>query len=304
MAEDAEFRWEESLDLRRLRQFLCVAECGGFSRAAARLHVSQQALSSSVAKLESELGVTLLDRSGRQVSVTEAGEALREGATALLAASRVLTRQVRDAAAAQRRPFVVAHTPAVTSEEVHELLAPVRTARPELSIMAKAMFPGDLAPALRDGSVDVALRRGIAASRTLASATIAYHRLRVAVARDHRLAGRSTVGIGELRTERIVVWAPPGSSFYTDFILSACRRAGFEPELVVDRVQGTAPVTAVVDYPDAVAFVTAPAGSALGGAVVVLELDDPLLTPIQALWLPHTRSAVRDLLTISDNQNL
>ncbi|WP_280495607.1 LysR substrate-binding domain-containing protein, partial [Nocardia farcinica] len=117
----------------------------------------------------------------------------------------------------------------------------------------------------------------------------------------HRLADRTSVAVTELRGERIVVWAPPGASFYTDFILSTCRRAGFEPALVVDRVQGTAPVTAVLDYPDAVAFVTAPRGPALGGSVVVVDVEDPPLTPVQALWLPHTRSAVRDLLTTGTN---
>lgn len=104
----------EPLDSRRLQQFLCVAEVASFSRAAERLHVSQQALSSSVAKLEGQLGVSLFDRSGRQVRLTAAGEALRAGASVLLAAGQVLARQVRDAAAAQQRPFVVAHTPAIT----------------------------------------------------------------------------------------------------------------------------------------------------------------------------------------------
>ena len=113
---------------------------------------------------------------------------------------------------------------------------------------------------------------------------------------DHRLAGRTSVAIRDLRGELVVVWAPPGSSFYTDFILSTFRRAGFEPPIVVNRVQGTPPVTAVLDNPG-VAFVTAPAGPALDGRVVVIELDDPPLAPTQALWLRHTESPIRQLLT-------
>ncbi|MVU81245.1 LysR family transcriptional regulator [Nocardia sp. ET3-3] len=308
---------EEPLDSRRLQQFLCVAESSGFSRAAEQLHLSQQALSSSVAKLESQLGVTLFDRTGRQIRLTAAGEALRDGASALLAAGQVLARQVRDAAAAQRRPFVVAHTPAITAEEVHGVLAPVRAGMPEVAVTVAEMFPQDLEPAVANGSVDLALRRGITMPTALAAAVIAYHPLRVAVARDHRLAGRSGVTIRDLRSERIIIWAPPGRSYYTDFIVSTCRRAGFEPALVVNRIQGTTPATAVLDYPDAVAFVTAAPGDALGGAVRIVEIDDPPLTPVQAVWLPHTRSAIRDLLTTGgdprasapdtlslDNQNL
>lgn len=292
---------EEPLDSRRLQQFLCVAEYSGFSRAAEQLHLSQQALSASVAKLESQLGVTLFDRTGRQVRLTPAGQTLRDGASVLLSAAQVLARQVRDAAAAQRRPFIVAHTPAITAEEVHGLLEPVRRGMPDVSVTAIQMFPKDLETAVLAGTVDLALRRGTTVPGTLAAAVIAYHPLCIAVTRDHRLAGHRAVAIRDLRDERIVVWAPPGTSFYTDFILSTCRRAGFEPTLVVNRIQGTTPATAALDYPDAVAFVTATPGPALGGAVRIVSIDEPPLAPVQAVWLPHTRSAIRDLLTTGDN---
>jgi len=291
---------DEPLDSRRLQQFLCVADSSGFSRAAERLHLSQQALSSSVAKLEAQLGVALFDRTGRQVRLTPAGETLREGASALLAADRILTRQVRDAAAAQRRPFIVAHTPAMTAEEVHSFLEPVRTGMPDVSVTVIQMFPSDLEAGILEGRIDLALRRGITVPKNLAVSIVAYHPLRIGVARGHRLAERRSISVGDLRDERIVVWSPRGSSFYTDFILSTCRRAGFEPSLVVNRIQGTTPCTAVLDYPDAVAFVTAPAGPALDDAVRVVEIEDPPLVPAQAVWLPHTHSVVRDLLTTNN----
>lgn len=293
---------DDPLDLRRLQQFVCVAEQSGFSPAALQLHLSQQALSSSVAKLESHLGVALFDRSSRQVRLTPPGQTLYAGATVLLAAARTLTRQVRDAAVAPPRPFIVGHTPAITAEEVHRLLTPVRTYASEASITAIQHFPDALEQALLEGTIDVAIRRGIATPKNLATAVISYDPLRLAVASTHHLADRTSVTVGELRDERIIVWAPPGSSFYTDFILSTCRRAGFEPSFVVNRVQGTPPVTAVLDN-DAIAFVTASAGPTLDGAVVVVELTDPPLAPAQALWLPHTTSPIRDLLTTSRARN-
>ena len=93
----------------------------------------------------------------------------------------------------------------------------------------------------------------------------------------------------------LIVWAPPTFSFYTDFLVSACRRAGFEPMLAVNKTQGTPPVTAVIDN-DYVALVTAPAGTALQGRVDVQPLIDPPMVPIQALWLPHTISEPRTVL--------
>ena len=72
------------MDLFQLETFLAVAEERSFSRAAARLHRTQPAVSQTVAKLEAELGETLLDRSSRDGTLTDAGEILRDYAAKLL----------------------------------------------------------------------------------------------------------------------------------------------------------------------------------------------------------------------------
>ncbi|MFJ2663731.1 LysR substrate-binding domain-containing protein [Nocardia fluminea] len=285
------------LDLRRLQQFLAVSEYAGFTSAAAELHITQQALSAAVGYLERQLGVVLFDRTGRTLRPTAAGAVLRDGARALLAAASTLAEQTTAAGTDTPRPFVVGHTPAITAEEVYLLLEPVRAQLPTVSLTVRQLFPDAMVSALYDGEIDLALRRGVAMPPDLASAIIAYDPVRIAVASSHRLASCASLRIDDLRTESVIVWAPPGHSFYTDFLLSTCRRAGFEPRFVVNRVQGTPPVTAVADN-DLVAFVTAPAGPALGGRVTVVELLDPPLAPTQALWLPHTVSAVRDVLTV------
>ena len=72
------------MDLFQLETFLAVAEERSFSRAAARLHRTQPAVSQAVAKLEAELGEVLLDRSSRDGTLTDAGEVLRDYALKLL----------------------------------------------------------------------------------------------------------------------------------------------------------------------------------------------------------------------------
>lgn len=287
--------WDDPVDLRRLQQFLSVAEHSGFTRAAQQLRLTQQAISQSMTNLEKQVGAKLFDRTGRQIELTSAGEVLRDGSVVLLAAAQALVRQVQNTAAEEPQPFVVAHTPAITAEEVHQLLVPVRLALPNVSITALQVFPSALEPAVIAGSADIALRRGIATPERLASRVIGYHALRVAVPGNHRLAGCDSVTLHDLRDEQIIVWAPPGVSRYTDFILGTCRSAGFEPAFTINPVQGTPPVTAVLDN-DGVAFVTAPRGRHLEGQVMVIDIVDPPQAPIQAIWLPHTQSAIRDAL--------
>lgn len=65
------------MELRQLEHFVAVADELNFTRAAARIHVVQSALSTSIAKLERELGVALFDRTRQQIRLTPAGERFR-----------------------------------------------------------------------------------------------------------------------------------------------------------------------------------------------------------------------------------
>lgn len=82
-------------DLSRLRMFITVAEAGSFTAAADRLAMTKSALSQGVAALERELGVQLLQRSTRRLSVTQAGEALLKDGRALLAQSQQVFERAR-----------------------------------------------------------------------------------------------------------------------------------------------------------------------------------------------------------------
>ncbi|MGM5069185.1 LysR substrate-binding domain-containing protein [Rhodococcus qingshengii] len=288
-------RSSDPMDLRRLAQFVAAADAGSLTSAARSLFITQQAMSSAMRQLEKELGVELFARQGRRVVLTAAGRKLREGAPALLAASDALAVAARRADEEVMPAFVVAHTPAITSEEAFDLIAPIRHAQPDTSITVRQMFPEEMEVALIERAVDVGLRRGVTTPPDLAAAVLDYSTLRLAVDATHPLARRDSIGLKDLAEWTLMVWAPPTHSFYTDFLVSACRRAGFEPNLAVNLVQGTPPVTAVAGN-DCVAFVTAPAGPAMGGRVRVLELRDPPVAPIQAIWLPHTISVERNAL--------
>ncbi len=91
----------------------------------------------------------------------------------------------------------------------------------------------------------------------------------------------------DLAGQSLILWGQPGESFYSDFLLSVCRRAGFEPRSVVNHIQGTAPTTAVIGN-DHFAFVTVEPGVYHHGQAVVIPIQDPPMAPVQALWLRHT----------------
>src|SRR3954462_7607445 len=112
----------DSMELRHLRYFVAVAEELHFSRAAERLHVAQPAVSEQVRKLEEELGVRLLNRTKRTVSLTDAGAALLVEAHRVLQQAemaRLATRDVRNRLANRLR---IGYTPASLPASVSKAL--------------------------------------------------------------------------------------------------------------------------------------------------------------------------------------
>ena len=211
------------LDLRKVEHFVAVVEERSMTRAAARLHLSQQALSMSMRALERELGVPLLDRSRRGVVLLASGEALYADAVPLLAAATAAVGRARRADRGEPELLRIGHTPAVTGIEVTEMLAgaPAHGA----SVQVVALPSDELNERLRDRSVDIGLSRATAPAAGLAGQVVARHRLRLAVRAGHRLAHRHAVTLPELAAETLIVGAPPGVCAYTDLLLGLCRRA-------------------------------------------------------------------------------
>ncbi|GAB2899572.1 LysR family transcriptional regulator [Streptomyces mayteni] len=146
------------MDARQLEYFLAIVEHGGFSRAAAALHVAQPSLSQSMANLEAELGVALFHRVGRGAVLSAAG-------AELLGPSRQVLRDlaaVRDTAAAlrgRRRGTVeIATMPSPGIEPLTTLVRAFAARHPGLTVSARAAFtPDEVLALVRDGACEVGL---------------------------------------------------------------------------------------------------------------------------------------------------
>lgn len=286
------------LDPHRLRQFVAVAKHLNITHAAAELKLTQQAVSSTIKTIERDLGVALLKRIGRRIELTDAGRTLRDGAQLLLDESSALVRAVRDVEPDRDEQLLIAHTSTVSVDEVIELVEPVCRENPLASVTVRQLLAHELIPALREGQTDIALRRGVVVPDGFTGSIIGYSPLRVAVSTQHPLAVERTIKLGDLAGSALILANPPGDSFYSDFLITACRREGFEPSVLTSRVQGMPTTTAVVGT-TGFAFVTAEPGLYHHDEATVVEVAGAPRVPLQAIWMQHRRSRLRQILLIN-----
>ena len=147
------------METRELRYFVAVAEELHFGRAAQRLGIAQPPLSRAIRQLERRLGVALLERTSRAVSLTEPGSVLlREGRAALDAVDAADRRTRRAALAATGQPALVLVTKAGASSELLSKLLEAYAAEPDsVTVDVLLCGIGEQERLLRDGRADVAL---------------------------------------------------------------------------------------------------------------------------------------------------
>ncbi|MDT7539151.1 MAG: hypothetical protein QOI82_2736 [Actinomycetota bacterium] len=198
------------MDVRQLRCFIAVAEELHFSRAAQRLHVAQPAVSQTVKGLERELGISLLDRSNRRVTLTEAGSVLLVEAYAIVhrvEGATTVMRRLRDADALR---LTIGAVPALPPRLLPALLARVRDELPELAVSMRTL-PGDARlPDVLDsaGGVSLALLRKAKRTTGIVTRLLARDPIGLALPAGHELSTLSAVPPAELSGLPVVTFPP------------------------------------------------------------------------------------------------
>jgi DNA-binding transcriptional LysR family regulator len=213
-----------------LRYFVAVAEELNFTRAAARLHVAQQALSAQIKVLERELGVELLRRTTRKVELTPAGEVFLQDAREALARIERAAERARRAARGELGSLRVGHTLTAAYEALPKIIDELRNRTPDLRVYAREFYGAELLPALAEGRVDLGLAREPEPPEGLASQEIRREPWMAALSERHPLANEPEITLEALEGETVAVWPRELNPGYYDALVGAFERVGMEPE--------------------------------------------------------------------------
>ncbi|WP_435129651.1 LysR family transcriptional regulator [Actinacidiphila sp. bgisy144] len=189
------------MDLRQLEYFVAVVEEGNYTRAAARLHVVQSAVSASIKTLERELGAQLLDRNSKRVLLTDAGAALLPRARVVLDSARDAADAVAEVHGGLRGTLRLGTMTSVELIDLPTLLGEYHRRHPGVLLQISAATSGSrgLVDALRERRLDLAFVALPGARPADVELTgLASSVLDLVVPADHPLAGRGSVAVTEL----------------------------------------------------------------------------------------------------------
>ncbi|OYW76180.1 MAG: LysR family transcriptional regulator [Verrucomicrobia bacterium 12-59-8] len=194
------------MELRHLRYFVAVAEVLNFTKAAARLRVAQPALSRQVQDLEDEIGVDLLKRSPRGVTLTAEGKLFLAETLETLKRVDDSVEKVRALARGEYGELHIGYAPSPTVEILPPALAAFRYAAPGVKVTLHDLAGDELCVGLHNGSLEIAVMIEPSAE---SAAGLEFEELKrypfyVAMAPGHPLSKLKTVTVERVATEPLV----------------------------------------------------------------------------------------------------
>jgi LysR family carnitine catabolism transcriptional activator len=262
-----------NLETRQLSALVAIADEGSFSGAAARIHLSQPALSLLVKQLEERLGLKLFHRTTRKVELTPAGQELLVTARRVLAEMDEAIEQLRDYADCRRGRVTVAALPSLASTLLAETIAGFRRLHPQIRVVVRDGVADVVAQALKAGEVDFALGFAVQGEDELVATHLLMDEL-VAIARPEDVpAVQNTLSWSALAQRPLIAMAP-GTSIrrLTD---QAFAQLKLEPEPAYE-VSFMATAIALVENGEGIAVLPSSALPAVFPAHLRrLALDEP-----------------------------
>src|SRR5260370_4825717 len=200
-----------SMDIDGLQPFVAIAEVAGFTRAGARLHRYQAAISRGLGMLEQELGAPLFERLRGRARLTEAGHAFRPHAEAALAALKDGQEAVRDLQSGLRGSLSLALVGTLADTRIVDTLRRFAKRARDIRLELRTASRAEGTDLVRRGEVTLGLRYFSPDSPDLVVHRAGAEAVLVVAAKGHRLAGRRLRDVKALRGERWIAFPPTPS---------------------------------------------------------------------------------------------
>ena len=226
------------MNINQLKYFVAVAEQRSFTKAANQYYLSQTAVTQQVRALEESLGVQLLDRNSRPVSLTPAGSVFLKEAKAILVRMDTAVSRAKDASTGVVGTLRIGYTKGYERSTLSDKLRLFHRNHPNILLTCYRCDTDELAAGLLNKEYDIIFTWDSTNIRQEDQAEyrlVEHARLAVALYSSHPLAQRTALRREELKNETILYMTPSatGSSFGDAHFMSLYQKAGYQPNILL-----------------------------------------------------------------------
>ncbi|EXL01849.1 LysR family transcriptional regulator [Brucella cytisi] len=269
--------------MRQLQCFVVLAEELSFTRAAQRLNMSQPPLSTQIQTLERELGVELINRTSRKVALTRAGKLFRQYATNMLVQYERSLQEMREIHHGQEGLIEIGTTGSILRGGLSELLSNFAQAYPQITLRIHEQSPQTQIDEVRRRRTDVSFNRSIPHGSELAYEHAWQEELVALVRSDHKLAGRTSISMTDLKDDPFVILQPESSDFAA-YVMSYVVASGYRPR-ISQQVIDAQSIPSLIAAGFGVSIVPAGIAHLTSGPLVFLPIrPDPPVSDIYMIY--------------------
>lgn len=280
------------MNFRHLSYFIAVAEELNFRRAAERLHIVQPGLSQQISRMESELGLALLERTKRRVELTDAGQLFLGEARALLERYEQAVTSARQAAAGQAGSLDVGFVGPAIYSVLHSVARAYLKSFPNVNLVLHELNSAEQLDRIIAGTLDVGFVRLPVRDKRVLTMQLISEPIIIVLPEGHPEAVRDIVNLAALADEPFVMVPRAREPNAFDRYIEICAKAGFSPRIGQEVLQ-IHTIVEVVAMGLGVALAPASLTNLRRPGVVYRPLRDlgPFTTDTGLAWGPDNPSA-------------
>ncbi|MCR8630975.1 LysR family transcriptional regulator [Paenibacillus radicis (ex Xue et al. 2023)] len=223
------------MEIRHLKYITEIMRHNSFTKAAEALHITQPTISKMIKNLENELNIEVFARDGKQIKLTNAGEAIVKHAGPILQLFDGMMTEINDLTYLHKGSIRIGLPPMAGSRFFPEVLKRFQEQYPGISIKMVEDGARKIEESLSDGTLDVGVVLGPVDEEMFDTFRLVEDRLKVIMHPAHKLAQRSQIELVDLAHERFILFS---SDFALhDRIINECRAIGYDPHIVYESSQ-------------------------------------------------------------------
>lgn len=224
------------MELRHIRYFITLAEELHFRKASERLFIAQPALSRQIIELEKELGVQLLKRDKRNVSLTLAGKHLQNEGYKILKQMETLQNTLSDQGKTINGTLHIGHIGSAINILIPDFLGVLNQKMPSIKTTLFEDTSNKLAFSLLDRKVDIIFCREVTFLGNIQSAKIYQEETIVAVAKNSRWKIGQSTDLSSLRNVPFILFPREAGHAFRSQIETACAQHHFFPQIIHESI--------------------------------------------------------------------